>query len=146
MAQPQSVAAMTEALHAIREQRAGSMTETERKEIYQLIAAAASALSDDDRRKGAVARAAEKAAKTAEAERFAKRQRVAVASKDAGARLNIGMLRRLKGDVAGKCLAFCSAGIPEPPSNQVRRGVQGRAASPACPRRATLSHVHRHRS
>ena len=53
MAQPQSVPAMTEALHAIRRQRAGSMTEAERKEIYQLISAAASALSDDDRRKGA---------------------------------------------------------------------------------------------
>ena len=73
MAQPQSLAAMTEALHAIHEQRAGSMTETERKEIYQLISAAASALSDDDRRKGAVATAAAAAAKTAEAERFAKR-------------------------------------------------------------------------
>ena len=34
---------MTEALRVIRRQRAGSMTETERKEIYQLIAAAASA-------------------------------------------------------------------------------------------------------
>ena len=83
---------MTEALHAIREQRAGSMTETERKEMYQLISAAASALSDDDRRKGAVATAAAAAAKTAEAERFAKRQRLAVTSKDAGARLQLGFV------------------------------------------------------
>ena len=69
---------MTEALRVIRRQRAGSMTETERKEIYQLISAAASALSDDDRRKGAMATAAAAAAKTAEAERFAKRQRAGV--------------------------------------------------------------------
>ena len=136
MAQPQSVAAMTEALHAIREQRAGSMTETERKEIYQLISAAASALCDDDRRKGAVATAAAAAAKTAEAERFAKRQRVAVASKDAGARLSIGALRCLKGDVAGKCLAFCTAedfrSLLQIKCDEVSKGVLRSGVSKAC--------------
>ena len=127
---------MTEALHVIREQRAGSMTETERKEIYQLISAAASALSDDDRRKGAVARAAEKAAKTAEAERFAKRQRVAVASKDAGARLNMGALQCLKGDVAGKCLAFCNAAdfrsLLQIKCDEASKGVLRAGVSKAC--------------
>ena len=127
---------MAEALHAIREQRAGSMTETERKEIYQLIAAAASALSDDDRRKGAVARAAAAAAKTAEAERFAKRQRVAVASKDAGARINMGALRCLKGDVAGKCLAFCTAedfrSLLQIKCDEVSKGVLRSGVSKAC--------------
>ena len=136
MAQQQSVAAMTEALHVIREQRAGSMTEAERKEIYQLISAAASALSDDDRRKGAVATAAAAAAKTAEAERFAKRQRVAVASKDAGARLNIGALRCLKGDVAGKCLAFCNAedfrSLLQIKCDEVSKGVLRSGVSKAC--------------
>ena len=136
MEQPQSVAAMTEALHAIRQQRAGSMTETERKEMYQLISAAASALSDDDRRKGAVATAAAAAAKTAEAERFAKRQRVAVASKDAGARLNIGALRCLKGDVAGKCLAFCNAedfrSLLQIKCDEVSKGVLRSGVSKAC--------------
>ena len=127
---------MTEALHAIRKQRAGSMTETERKEIYQLISAAASALSDDDRRKGAVATAAAAAAKTAEAERFAKRQRVAVASKDAGARLNIGALRCLKGDVAGKCLAFCNAedfrSLLQIKCDEVSKGVLRSGVAKAC--------------
>ena len=136
MAQPQCVAAMTEALHVIREQRAGSMTETERKEIYQLISAAASALSDDDRRKGAVATAAAAAAKTAEAERFAKRQRVAVASKDAGARLNMGALQCLKGDVAGKCLAFCNAedfrSLLQIKCDEVSKGVLRSGVSKAC--------------
>ena len=136
MAQQQSVAAMTEALHVIREQRAGSMTEAERKEIYQLISAAASALSDDDRRKGAVATAAAAAAKTAEAERFAKRQRVAVASKDAGARLTMGALRCLKGDVAGKCLAFCNAedfrSLLQIKCDEVSKGVLRSGVSKAC--------------
>ena len=127
---------MTEALHAIREQRAGSMTESERKEIYQLISAAASALSADDRRKGAVATAAAAAAKTAEAERFAKRQRVAVASKDAGARLNMGALQCLKGDVAAKCLAFLRAedfrSLAQIKCDEVSAGVLRSGVSKAC--------------
>ena len=112
------------------------MTETERKEIYQLISAAASALSDDDRRKGAVATAAAAAAKTAEAERFAKRQRVAVASKDAGARINMGALRCLKGDVAAKCLAFLRAedfrSLAQIKCDEVSAGVLRSGVSKAC--------------
>ena len=73
---------------------------------------------------------------TASLWRFAKRQRLAVTSKDAGARLNIGALQCLKGDVAGKCLAFCNAedfrSLLQIKCDEVSKGVLRSGVSKAC--------------
>ena len=97
-----SVPQLSQTVREITSERAGSMSEAERKDLHELLTVAAAALSEDESRKADVA-------KSAEAARVAKRQRVTTASKDAGARLNMGALQCLKGDVAAKCLAFLRA-------------------------------------
>ena len=88
-----SVPQLTQTLREITSERAGSMSEAERKDLHELLQVTAAALNTDESLKA-------DAVKSAEAQRVAKRQRVAAASKDAGARLNMGALQCLKGDVA----------------------------------------------
>ena len=124
-----SVPQLTQTLREITSERAGSMSEAERKDLHELLTVAATALSEDESRKADVA-------KSAEAARIAKRQRVTTASKDAGARLNMGALQCLKGDVAAKCLAFLRAedfrSLAQIKCDEVSAGVLRSGVSKAC--------------
>ena len=124
-----SVPQLSQTVREITSERAGSMSEAERKDLHELLQVTAAALSTDESRKA-------DAVKSAEAQRVAKRQRVAAASKDAGARINMGALRCLKGDVAAKCLAFLRAedfrSLAQIKCDEVSAGVLRSGVSKAC--------------
>ena len=124
-----SVPQLSQTVREITSERAGSMSEAERKDLHELLQVTAAALSTDESRKA-------DAVKSAEAQRVAKRQRVAAASKDAGARLNMGALQCLKGDVAAKCLAFLRAkdfrSLAQIKCDEVSAGVLRSGVAMAC--------------
>ena len=124
-----SVPQLSQTLREITAERAGSMSEAERKDLHELLTIVAAALSEDESRKA-------DAVKSAEAQRVAKRQRVAAASKDAGARLNLGALQCLKGDVAAKCIAFLRAedfrSLAQIKCDEVSAGVLRSGVAMAC--------------
>ena len=124
-----SVPQLSQTVREITSERAGSMSEAERKDLHELLTVTAAALSEDESRKA-------EAAKSAEAQRVAKRQRVAAASKDAGARLNMGALQCLKGDVAAKCIAFLRAedfrSLAQIKCDEVSAGVLRSGVAMAC--------------
>ena len=124
-----SVPQLSQTVREITSERAGSMSEAERKDLHELLQVTAAALSTDESRKA-------DAVKSAEAQRVAKRQRVAAASKDAGARLNLGALQCLKGDVAAKCIAFLRAedfrSLAQIKCDEVSAGVLRSGVSKAC--------------
>ena len=120
---------LSQTVREITSERAGSMSEAERKDLHELLQVTAAALNTDESLKA-------DAVKSAEAQRVAKRQRVAAASKDAGARLNMGALQCLKGDVAAKCLAFLRAedfrSLAQIKCDEVSSGVLRSGVSKAC--------------
>ena len=124
-----SVPQLSQTVREITSERAGSMSEAERKDLHELLQVTAAALSTDESRKA-------DAVKSAEAQRVAKRQRVAAASKDAGARLNLGALQCLKGDVAAKCIAFLRAedfrSLAQIKCDEVSAGVLRSGVAMAC--------------
>jgi len=124
-----SVPQLSQTVRDITSERAGSMSEAERKDLHELLQVTAAALSTDESLKA-------EAAKSAERQRVAKRQRVTTASKDAGARLNMGALRCLKGDVAAKCIAFLRAedfrSLAQIKCDEVSAGVLRSGVSKAC--------------
>ena len=124
-----SVPQLSQTVREITSERAGSMSEAERKDLHELLQVTAAALNTDESLKA-------DAVKSAEAQRVAKRQRVATASKDAGARLNMGALRCLKGDVAAKCIAFLRAedfrSLAQIKCDEVSAGVLRSGVAMAC--------------